>query len=58
MEGRIGKVSAVVGVRHKTAQYLLNTLETQGQYLPKFTDVQSYLNIELTNKTKLGIISS
>ncbi|MEM9297058.1 MAG: TonB-dependent receptor [Bacteroidota bacterium] len=58
VEGRIGKVSAVVGVRHKTAQYLLNTLETQGQYLPKFTDVQSYLNIELTNKTKLGILSS
>ncbi|MEM1406578.1 MAG: carboxypeptidase-like regulatory domain-containing protein, partial [Bacteroidota bacterium] len=58
VEGRMGKVSGVVGVRHKTAQYLLNTLETQGQYLPKFTDVQSYLNIELTNKTKLGILSS
>ncbi|MEO1052195.1 MAG: TonB-dependent receptor [Bacteroidota bacterium] len=59
-----GKVSYVVGVRHKQAQYLLNSLETEGQYFPKFTDVQSYVNIKLgENKTKgsetsLGILTS
>lgn len=58
IEGKIGNVSAIVGVRHKTAQYLLNTLETQGQYLPRFTDVQSYINVKLSEKSNLGILSS
>ncbi|MEM8565400.1 MAG: TonB-dependent receptor [Bacteroidota bacterium] len=58
VEGNLGKVSGILGVRHKTAQYLLNTLETQGQYLPRFTDLQSYVNIQFDEKTKLGILSS
>ncbi|MEM9856777.1 MAG: carboxypeptidase-like regulatory domain-containing protein [Bacteroidota bacterium] len=58
VEGSIGKVSGVLGVRHKSAQYLLNTLETEGQYLPRFTDVQSYINVQLSENTKLGILSS
>ncbi|MEM7107089.1 MAG: carboxypeptidase-like regulatory domain-containing protein [Bacteroidota bacterium] len=58
VEGSFGKVSGVFGARHKTAEYLLNTLETQGQYLPRFTDVQSYLNIRFNEKTRLGILSS
>lgn len=30
----------MTGVRQKTNQYLLNTLETKGEYRPSFTDVQ------------------
>lgn len=61
LEGSKGKVSGVLGVRHKSAQYLLNTLETQGQYLPRFTDVQSYLSIDLgreAKRTQLGVLAS
>ncbi|TRX51389.1 TonB-dependent receptor [Fulvivirga sp. M361] len=61
LEGSGKRISAILGVRHKSAQYLLNTLETEGQYLPRFTDIQSYINIDLgskPNRTKLGILSS
>ncbi len=58
-----GKISYLFGTRHKTSRYLLNTLETQGEYLPRFTDLQSYINIEVGEKkvegqpkTELGIL--
>jgi len=44
------KVHYVVGARHKSARYLLNTLETDGQYLPRFTDVQSFVSFDLSGK--------
>ncbi len=40
----------IFGLRHKNSQYLLNTLETNGQYLPRFTDVQSFMNWDLSKK--------
>ncbi len=40
--------SYLLGVRHKSAQYLLNTLETNGQYLPRFTDLQLLVSHKLT----------
>ncbi len=49
----------LAGVRHKSSQYLLNTLETKGEYLPKFTDVQSYLTYNLDqkrNRTELSLL--
>ena len=42
-----GKASTVFGVRHKNARYLLNTLDTEGQYLPRFTDLQSFSTFHL-----------
>lgn len=61
------RVSYVVGIRHKRAQYLLNTLETKGEYKPRFFDLQSYVTLDLTKRkdasdlekrTTLGILSS
>ncbi len=57
------KMTYLVGARLKSAQYLLNTLETNGQYLPRFTDIQSYLNIDIDgdpqkNTTELGILTA
>ena len=49
----------LAGVRHKSSQYLMNTLETEGQYLPKFTDVQSYITYDLDkkhHKTELSLL--
>ncbi len=34
-----------VGVRRKQSQYLLNSLEVKGEYLPAFTDVQGYVSL-------------
>ncbi|MDX1628736.1 MAG: carboxypeptidase-like regulatory domain-containing protein, partial [Fulvivirga sp.] len=57
------RISYLAGIRHKSSQYLLNTLETDGEYLPKFTDFQSYVNIKLgpdrrPEKTSLGILGA
>jgi len=57
------KLTYVVGVRQKSSEYLLNTLETKGEYRPKFFDVQTYLNYDLSGgkekgKTTLGLIFS
>jgi hypothetical protein len=61
------RVSYIVGLRQKSAQYLLNTLPVKGQYKPKFYDVQSYISFDLTKRkdstdfekrTTLGILSS
>ena len=61
IEGATGKLTFVAGARHKSARYLLNTLEVDGQYLPRFTDVQSYLTVDLDGnpnrkKTELGVL--
>jgi len=60
------RISFIVGAREKSAAYLLNTLPTKGEYKPRFFDVQSYVNIDLTkdkkpgdeSKTTLGILAS
>lgn len=55
---RKGDFNYSLGVRHKNSQYLLGTLETNGNYLPKFTDVQAYLSKQFSTKTKLGLLIS
>ena len=54
-----------IGLRHKDARYLLNTLEVSGQYFPKYTDIQGFFTFDLTqksssliNKTKLNWLLS
>lgn len=53
----------LVGGRHKTSEYLLNTLETEGEYRPRFSDIQTYLNYDLSKngslgKTEIGLLFS
>ena len=51
------QLTYIVGVRHKNTKYLLGSLETKGQYLPKFTDVQAYINKTLSNnRTNIGLL--
>ena len=54
------RISYLIGVRHKSSEYLLNTLETDGEYLPRFTDIQSYVNYHLDaqKRTQLGVLLS
>ncbi|MCC5920683.1 MAG: TonB-dependent receptor plug domain-containing protein [Cyclobacteriaceae bacterium] len=47
-----GKTSVVMGSRLKSGAYLLNTLETEGQYLPRFIDAQAYIEHDLSKKGK------
>jgi hypothetical protein len=53
------RMTYLAGVRHKSSQYLLNTLETEGEYLPRFTDVQSYITYRLSkepDKTEISML--
>ncbi len=38
------RVSMMTSVRYKTTGYLLNSLDTEGEYAPKFLDYQAYLS--------------
>ncbi|QMU28432.1 TonB-dependent receptor [Adhaeribacter radiodurans] len=61
------RITYLAGVRYKNAQLVFNSLETNGNYQPSFTDAQSYITIDLTRKsrrslelpkTTLGILAS
>lgn len=52
------KFTYLAGFRHKSAQYLLNTLDTEGEYLPRFTDLQAFLTYDLTEKTSASMLLS
>lgn len=48
------KHTAIIGARYKSTEYLLSTLQTEGEYKPKFADVQSYLSFDISGKDKSG----
>ncbi len=54
------RLTYLVGARLKSSQYLLNTLPTQGEYQPRFYDVQSLIEYEIdTNRyTTIGILTT
>ncbi len=43
-------IQYLFGARHRDSRYLLNTLETDGQYLPSYTDAQAFLTFDLSGK--------
>ncbi len=47
-----------IGTRYKTSQYLLNSLETKGEYNPSFTDVQTFLTWDLSPAISLEYIGN
>ncbi len=48
----------LIGVRQKSNQYLLNSLQTKGDYRPSFTDVQTLLTYSLTKKSELSFLGN
>ncbi len=44
-----GRFTYLLGARHKNAAYVLNSLEVEGDYRPKFSDVQTYLTYDLSS---------
>lgn len=45
-----GKFTYNAGFRYKTSQYVLNSLETKGDYNPEFYDFQTYFTYKATKK--------
>jgi hypothetical protein len=50
------KFTWLTGIRHRSNQFLLRSLDTQGEYKPRFTDVQTKLDYQLTKKTEVSIL--
>jgi len=52
------RLSYQIGIRRKSTRYLLNSLNTEGDYRPSFTDFQAHLTYDLTPKTELSFIGN
>jgi hypothetical protein len=52
------KFTYLLGVRHKTNQYLLNALETKGDYKPTYTDVQALLGYEISPRLEVSLLAN
>ncbi|MEA1896280.1 MAG: TonB-dependent receptor [Bacteroidota bacterium] len=52
------KFSWIVGLRYKSNQYMLNSLDVTGDYKPRFADLQSYLSYTLSNKLSLDFLGN
>jgi len=48
----------LAGARYKTTQYLLGTLDTKGEYVPNFTDLQTYLTYDISRDLQVGFLGN
>jgi hypothetical protein len=46
------------GVRYKTSQYLLGTLDTKGEYKPSFIDYQTFMTYQIKPKWELTFLGN
>ncbi len=65
LEGTLGKkeqkvkpFTYLMGVRYKTTQYLLNSLETKGDYQPTFVDVQGLFTYAVSKKLEFSFLGN
>ena len=52
------RLSFLVGLRHKSNQYLLGTLDTQGDYRPSFSDGQLLLRYQTGRRSTLSFLGN
>ncbi len=50
------KLTYLMGVRYKTNSYLLNSLETKGEYQPEFMDIQTLITYKISSKWDLSFL--
>ena len=59
LEDKIGeRFTYNTGFRYKTNQYLLNSLDIEGNYKPRFYDLQSYLTYKLTKDLDIEFLGN
>jgi hypothetical protein len=52
------RLTYLAGFRYKTTSYLLNTLETSGDYKPQFSDFQTLLTYQLSRKLEVSFLGN
>ena len=53
-----GRFSYLVGARHKTNEYVLNAMDTKADYIPKFSDLQTFINYELNTNWQISFLGN
>jgi len=48
----------ITGVRYKTTSYVLNTLDVQGDYKPRFTDIQTYMTWDMSDEFEIAVLGN
>lgn len=52
------RFSYLAGVRYRTNQYILSSLDTKGQYRPRFIDAQGLLNFDINEKWSVSFLAN
>ncbi|MEQ8907970.1 MAG: TonB-dependent receptor [Vicingaceae bacterium] len=60
LEGSPGdhRFTYIGGVRYRSNQYVLSSLDTEGDYQPVFADAQAYLTYDITEKWEIGFLGN
>ena len=58
LEGNIKNASFLIGIRHKRSRYMLNSLDVNAEYDPRFTDIQNYWNIDVSGRVSIETLFS
>lgn len=53
-----GKFTHITGLRYKSNQYLLQNMQTEGDFKPNFFDLQTYLTFDLTPKLEVSFLGN
>ena len=53
-----GRLSYLIGARHKTSKYLFNAMDTKADYTPKFSDLQAFINYELNTDCQISFLGN
>lgn len=52
------KLTYIGGLRYKSSKYLLNSLQTQGDYKPSFIDFQTFITYDITKKLEFSLLGN
>jgi hypothetical protein len=52
------RLNYILGFRNKTNQYLLNSLDTEADYKPNFSDFQTYINYKLDYDWEISFLGN
>lgn len=52
------RMTHITGVRYRSNQYVLSSLDTDGDYQPVFADIQTYLTYDLSEKWQVGFLGN
>ena len=53
-----GRLAYLIGARHKTNKYLFSAMDTKADYTPKFYDLQTFINYEISTDWQISFLGN